>query len=363
MRSETTEELREITEFLSEHVRTCSSPGIRACRKFIKDFLKKNKLNFFTETFEVEKTVPVDGYIVVNRTQLEAYPFVGSPWGEREADAVYEKDDVRGKIALAKVNGRREADKVRELKERGAVGVIFYMEELHSPFIGNIEEGSLPTVSVDRDTAKAIVGKRIKLVSKTKKVKLRGENILFDLGKGPFIYITAHLDTKPFVRGAIDNAVGVALLLMLAKKLKDSYLYPYRLRFMITDCEEMGLEGAKHHVKNLKHAYYVVNIDSVGWKNPAVIYKDAEGYNGEQIMEKFYKHLNDLKIHIPFREGKRGRSDHIPFKRKGVQALFLSSNPFTLRHTFYDIPEAVDWDVVEMWFEVLTSFLRRFPKL
>jgi len=56
-------------------------------------------------------------------------------------------------------------------------------------------------------------------------------------------------------------------------------------------------------------------------------------------------------------------SDHIPFKRKGVEALFLSSNPFSLRHTFYDTYSAVDWDVVELWFEVLSSFLRRFHKL
>jgi Zn-dependent M28 family amino/carboxypeptidase len=363
MRSELLEELQELTDFFSSRIRVSSSEGIRESQDRVRKFLKKLGIPFVEESFEVEKNLPLGATIKLNGTQLEGYPFVGSLWGDREAEVVDEEEDVKGKIALVRVGGERESDKVRRLKERGAVGAIFYIEELESPYIGNISEEPFVALSVDRDTAKALKGKRIRIESKVKRAKVRGKNIYFDIGKGPFLYITAHLDSKPFVKGALDNAVAVALLLMLAKELKDSYYFPFRLRFLITDAEELGLEGSKHHVKNLKHAYYVVNVDSIGWLNPAVIYKDAEGYNGEKIMDKFEKHLRDLKINIPFKEGKRGRSDHIPFKRKGVETLFLSSNPFTLRHTFYDNYEAINWDVVDMWFDVLSSFLRRFHKL
>ncbi|WP_457601680.1 M28 family metallopeptidase [Hydrogenivirga sp.] len=363
MRSELLEELQELAHFFSSRTRVSSSEGIRESQDRIRGFLRKLKVPFVEESFGVDKNIPIEAKIKLNGTQLEGYPFVGSLWGDREAEVVREDENVKGKIALVRVGGERESDKVRRLKERGAVGAIFYVEEVESPFIGNVSDEPFMAVSVDRETAKALLGKKIRIECKVKRTKITGKNIYFDIGKGPFLYITAHIDSKPFVHGALDNAVAVALLLVLAKELKDNYYFPYRLRFMVTDAEELGLEGAKHHVKNLKHAYYVVNIDSIGWLNPAVIYRDAEGYNGERIMDRFYRHLRDLRIDIPFREGKRGRSDHIPFKQKGVEALFLSSNPFTLRHTFYDNYEAINWDVVEMWFDVLSSFLRRFHKL
>ncbi len=363
MRSELLEELKELTSFFSSRIRVSSSEGIKESQDRVRKFIKSLKLPFVEESFEVEKNIPLGARVSDGGSVVKAYPFVGSLWGDREAKVVEEHDEVEGKIALVRVGGERETDKVRRLKERGAVGAIFYLEELETPFIGNISDEPFIAVSVDRKTAEALKGKKVRIEAKVKKTKVRGRNIYFDIGRGPFIYITAHLDSKPFVYGALDNAVGVALVLTLAKELRYVYHYPFRLRFMITDAEELGLEGAKHHVKNLKHAYYVVNIDSVGWCNPAVIYRDAHGYNGEKIMEKFEKHLADLRINIPFKEGRRGRSDHVPFKEKGVEALFLSSNPFTLRHTFYDTYEAVDWNVVEMWFDVISSFLRRFHNL
>ncbi len=363
MRSETLSKLQEIAHFLSSRTRVSSTKEMEEARAFVRKFLRRLRIPFVEEGFEVEKNIPVEGRIKLSGTQVRAYPFVGSIWGEREAQVVREEEDVKGKIALVKVGGKREEEKVRDLKARGAVGAVFYMEELESPYVGNVSGEPFLALSVDRETARALEGKEVRLESKVKRTKVRGKNIYFDVGKGPFLYITAHLDTKPFVKGALDNAVSVAILLLLAQELRDTYYFPYRLRFLITDAEELGLEGARHHVRNLRYAEYVINVDSVGWKNPAVIYRDAEGYNGERIMEKFYKHLRDLKVDIPFREGRRGRSDHVPFKEKGVEALFLSSNPFTLRHTFYDTYEAVDWDVVELWYDVLSSFIRRFPKL
>ncbi len=367
MRSDLLEELQELTYFFSSRSRVSSSEGIKESQDRVRKFIKDLGVPFAEESFEVEKNLPITATIKINGTQVQGYPFVGSLWGDREAKVVWEDEDVKGKIALVKVGGERESEKVKKLKERGAVGAIFYMEELESPFIGNISDEPFLALSVDRETARDLAGREVRVESKVKKTKVKGKNIFFDIGKGSYMYVIAHLDSKPFVNGALDNALSVALLLILAKELKDTYYFPHRLRFMITDGEELGLEGAKFHASKIagkeKFIDYVINVDSVGWTNPAVIYKDAEGYNGERIMEKFEKHLDNLKVIIPFKEGKRGRSDHIPFKRMGFETLFLSSNPFTLRHTFYDTYEAIDWDVVELWFEVLSSFFRVFEKL
>lgn len=363
MRSDLLEELKEITEMISQESRVSSSEGIERSRKYIRSYVKAKGINVREEIFEVEKDLPLKSSLTVDGEEIEIFPFVGSLQGEREGEVVDEEEDVKGKIALAKVGGVRESQKALQLKERGATGAIFYMDELDSPFIGTLNGTRFLAVSTRRDKAISLKGKKVRLVSRVSRKKITGRNLYFDIGKGPFLYLIAHLDTKPFVKGAIDNALAVSLLLIMFKELCKSYHFPYRIRFLITDCEELGLEGSIHHAKSLKYTDWAINLDSIGWVNPAVIYKDSEGMNGERIMDKFDKHLRDLKIDIPFREGKRGRSDHIPFKKAGVETLFLSSNPFTLRHTFYDSYEAIDWDTAEVWFEVLISFIRRFHKL
>ena len=363
MRSELIEELREITDNLSSENRLASSEGLRRSRKYVLDYLRKLEVPFREEIFETQRDLPLESRVITKGEEIPAFPFVGSLPGEREAEVVREEGDVEGKIALVKLGGVRESEKAKELAERGAVGGIFYLEELDSPFAGTLNGTSFLALSVSREKALSLEGQKVRVVSKVRRSSVVGRNIYFDIGKGPFLYVIAHLDTKPFVRGAIDNALSVAMLLVMLKELKDSYQFPFRIRFLITDCEELGLEGARHHVKGLKYTDWAINLDSIGWVNPAVIYKDSAGYNGERIMDKFDRHLRDLRIDIPFREGRRGRSDHIPFKEKGVQTLFISSNPFTLRHTFYDDINAVDWGVAELWLEVLLSFIRRFHKL
>jgi hypothetical protein len=364
MRSDLLDELKEIAYRISSESRVSSSEGLTKSQKFIKSFVRKFGIPVREEVFQVEKDIPLRSSLFLEREEITAFPFVGSLSGEKEATVVKEcEKEIEGKIALVRLGGIRESEKAKELAKRGALAGIFYMEEVDSPFIGTLNGTRFTAVSLPREKALSLEGKKVRLLTRMRRAILTCRNLYFDIGKGPFLYLIAHLDTKPFVKGAIDNALSVALLLLIFKEMVQTYRFPYRIRFLITDCEELGLEGSKHHVRNLRFTDYAINLDSVGWVNPAVIYRDSSGYNGEKIMDKFYKHLRDLKIDIPFREGKRGRSDHIPFKEKGVETLFLSSNPFTLRHTFYDDYEAIDWDTASLWFEVLISFLRRFHKL
>ncbi len=124
------------------------------------------------------------------------------------------------------------------------------------------------------------------------------------------------------------------------------------------------MEGIKFHLRNsLKHVFYCINLEGIGWYNPAVIYKDMGGYNGERINEMFYRHLRDMGVDVDFCKVEERDGEHIPFKELGVQTLFLSSHPFTIRHTPYDSYDAISWDHVAIWYEVILSFLRRFHKL
>ena len=72
---------------------------------------------------------------------------------------------------------------------------------------------------------------------------------------------------KAVHNGADDNASGVALLLNLAKKLKDKNTKNNYL-FMAFSGEEMGLLGSNYFVKNptidTKKVSYMINMDMVG---------------------------------------------------------------------------------------------------
>ncbi len=359
MRSETFEELQRTAEDLLKLNRLAGSEGNKLTKEKIKKFLREKGITYREEVFQIEKALPIKATIRVNNTTIPCVPYVGSPKGEYEG--YVKRDPLGGDIALLGVS--EERSKLPSLRERGIKAGITYLETLNVHYYGNVDE-EFPLVNVKKESIQLIEDAYIKLTIETKKESILCSNIVFDIGRGPIIYMVAHMDTKPYVFGAIDNGVGFLLLLFMADELRRNYHLPYRVRFLLTDAEELGLEGAKFHVgKGIKHAYYCINIDAIGWQHPAVIYKDAEGYNGDRLMDMFLRHLQDMKVSIDFKSCPRAKSDHIHFKKAGVQTLFLSSNPFTIRHTFYDNLEAVNWDIVRMWYELILSFLRRFHKL
>ncbi len=368
MRIEVLKELKDLVGEICSYERSFYSSGIREARRIVRGFLKNNRIPFKEEGFKVSKSVPSKSYIYCGDKRIECISYGGSPSAEIEAVTISREnpdEDVEGKIVITEEGGTPTWKKAEIFAEKGAVGLITYIKGVDSFFVGNVRNSPIPVVNIKRSDVEHISGKEIKLVSRTSVKSAECRNIYFEVGKGPLIYMISHLDTKPFTEGAIDNGVSVALLLFIARELLRSEADTFcRIRFLITDCEEFGLEGSSYHVRNsLEHAYYAINLDSVGWHNASVIYKDSDGYNDEEIMDKFYRHISDLKIDIPFRESKTGVSDHIPFKRKGIKSLFLSSNPFSLRHTEMDNFGIIAWDKVEMWHDLLVSFIRRFDRL
>ncbi|RUM32125.1 MAG: Zn-dependent exopeptidase M28 [Aquifex sp.] len=368
MIGERIKEIQRICEEICWQNRLSGSEGNKRVRRFIKKYLKDKGFKVFTEKFEVSKTFPVSATIKVDGEEFPAIPLIGSLWGEVSGELKVVKDlrkeeDLRGKIVAMPIGGLRDSEKARGLRDKKAAALITFLEELNVPFSGTIGDAKFFAVNTTKEVVKKLEGKKVILNVRTYKKTVRGENLFIEFGRGPIVYLVAHYDTKPFVYGAIDNGLSVAMLLVLAKDLSSYEELPFRIRILFTDCEELGLEGSYHHTLHLKNTLYVINLDSIGWTNPAVIYKDYKGYNGKLINEKFFKHLNDLKVDIPFVESKTGASDHIPFKEKGVEALFLSSNPFTLRHTQLDDYHAIDWEVVKLWYEVVAHFIRRIHRL
>jgi hypothetical protein len=357
MRSETLEEFQHLADEILRINRLSGSEGNATAKRSVKKWLRHRGIKYWEEFFYIEKLLPVEASLKVGNTIIKAVPYSGSPSGVYEG--YVKKEPIEGDMALLRVS-----EEGTDFSGRCVKACITYLDRINLYYYGGIQTASIPVVNIKLEDVQHIEDAHVKLTVKTKKEKILCSNILFEVGRGPIIYLTAHMDTAPEVFGAVNNGVGFLLLLFLADELKKNFNIPYRIRFLLTDAQVLGLEGSNFHVnKGIKHTYYCINLDTIGWHHPAVIYKDAEGYNGERITEMFLRHTQEMKIDIPFVIKNSAKSDHIPFKKKGVQTLFLSSEPFTINHTFYDNTEAINWDMVIVWYELILSFLRRFHRL
>lgn len=166
------------------------------------------------------------------------------------------------------------------------------------------------------------------------------------------IMVMGHIDSvgESFA-GADDNASGTAVLLEMARVLKDSS-NKKTLRFFVTNGEELGLVGATHYAKQLQSANKLKDID-------LVINMDMVGYNADGIVEletepeheplaKLFADLaaryTTLKTKITL--GAWG-SDHVPFLKRGVPSILTIENWDTKTPCYHqecDKPDTLNYE-------------------
>jgi len=127
--------------------------------------------------------------------------------------------------------------------------------------------------------------------------------------------------------GANDNASGVAMVLNLAKHFKAQKKKPhYTLVFALLSGEEAGLLGSNHYVENplfpLEKTKMVLNFDMLGTGSEAIYVINGKMVPGE--MKKFNA-INKEKEYVfkMYPTGESSSSDHAPFHKKGVKAVFF----------------------------------------
>jgi len=144
-------------------------------------------------------------------------------------------------------------------------------------------------------------------------------------GSLPKIALTAHLDTKPFTPGALDNAVGIATLLTLGKLLMS--------KKPGVQVELVALNGEDYFSNPGEVIYFKENLLQTG-KYRFGINVDGIGYKEGETGVSFFEFPSDLKDKI--RAVKKGfpdiveinpwpQGDHMLFVLKGIPALALTS--------------------------------------
>jgi hypothetical protein len=170
--------------------------------------------------------------------------------------------------------------------------------------------------------------------------------------------------------GANDNASGVAMMLDLARYFADSANRPsFSVAFMAFAGEEAGLKGSEYYTENpvfpLGNIKFLINLDMVGTGSEGITV-----VNGEQF-PAYYDRMAKINADNEYlltvrKRGESCNSDHCPFYKKGVPAVFIYSMGKEHReyHTLNDRGGLVPFSEYEDIFRLLRDFICSFePEL
>lgn len=150
-----------------------------------------------------------------------------------------------------------------------------------------------------------------------------------------FLVFTAHYDhlgrmgQQVFYPGANDNASGTAMVMDFARYYSMPEHKPYySMVFMLFAGEEAGLKGstwyADHPGFDLQRIKFLVNLDMVGTGSEGITVVNATKY--KEAYQRLVKLNADNEYLMTVKErGESCNSDHCPFYKKGVPAIFIYS--------------------------------------
>lgn len=195
-----------------------------------------------------------------------------------------------------------------------------------------IEDGDfdIPSVYMTEEEGKRLLpfaGQWVRLVSRSERLYGKGYNVTACKGnpEGKRIVVSAHIDAKKGAPGAIDNATGVAVLLLLARLLKD-----YSGERLI---ELVAFNGEDYYAVPGQMAYLEanagrfetmllnINIDGAGY------FEGPSAFSPFDLPEEIERHMREVMAAFPaITEGAPWpQGDHSIFLQYGVPAIAVTS--------------------------------------
>lgn len=235
-----------------------------------------------------------------------------------------------------------------------------------------IEDGDFDIPSIymtEEEGSKLIskIGKVVFLESKSKRIPGKGYNVIGKKGNNnsPKIVVTAHVDAKKGTPGAIDNATGVVVLLLLSDLLKD-YNGNKLIEIVAFNGEDYyAVPGQMNYIStnknNFNNILLNINIDGAGYE---------EGLSAfslfnlpDEILQPAKKVINKYS---GITEGVQWpQGDHSIFLQFGVPAIAVSSKWFIdnigdqdITHTPKDNIGIVDCNKIVEISQALNTLIR-----
>ncbi|MCG8568589.1 MAG: M28 family metallopeptidase, partial [Spirochaetes bacterium] len=219
-----------------------------------------------------------------------------------------------------------------------------------------IEDGDfdIPSVYLTEEEGKELLpltGSKVYLKSSSQRIPGKGYNVIAQKGSQnqKKVVLTAHIDAKKGTPGAIDNATGVILLLLLAELLQD-YRGNIPLDLIAFNGEDYyAVPGQMAYIQKNQNQFsnilFDINIDGAGYKegHSAYSFYDLPVELEKKAKSIFAKYPGIL----PGAQWPQG--DHSIFLQYGTPAIALTSQWFTdnmgkqtITHTPQDNSAIVD---------------------
>jgi len=266
-----------------------------------------------------------------------------------------EKADARGKILLVHGDLAREQlmpknfvfynpdehKRIIELLENSGVEAIICATGRNAALAGGvypfplIEDGdfNIPSVYMTEEEGSELVGyagSTVSLISESERIPGKGYNVI--CRKGPDnserIVVTAHIDSKKGTPGAIDNATGVVVLLLLAELMRD-YAGDKQIELVAFNGEDYyAVPGQMNYIMSNQGSFgniqLNINIDGAGYLDGLSSFSlfDLPEALSEKTIEIISKY-EGITEGIQWPQG-----DHSIFLQFGVPAIAVSSKWF-----------------------------------
>ena len=185
------------------------------------------------------------------------------------------------------------------------------------------------------------------------------------------VIISAHFDhigiqDGRIIKGAIDNASGVAVLLDLAETLNNKYSIEkpeFDIIFCAFNSEENGLIGSKKFIEDIDGKYNSlinINIDSVGYNDGGkVTFLDEN--TDTSLYEPMKKIIENNGLEVELDTDLKGTADSVVFDKVGIPAIcIIDENVKEVIHTENDVPELIDYErldkIVKSVYDFVSSY-------
>lgn len=184
-----------------------------------------------------------------------------------------------------------------------------------------------------------------------------------------FLIFTAHYDhlgrmgNDVYYPGANDNASGTAMVTDFAHYYSNPEAKPaYSMIFILLSGEEAGLHGAEycaeHPPVDLKKVKFLINLDMVGTGSEGITMVNGSFLKSDYERMAKLNADNEYIMTVKAR-GESCNSDHCPFYKKGVPAVFIYSmgKEFTEYHNPDDMSSRLPLSEYNDIFRLLRDFM------
>ncbi|MDO5515936.1 MAG: M28 family peptidase [Clostridium sp.] len=184
--------------------------------------------------------------------------------------------------------------------------------------------------------------------------------------KNSAVVVSAHFDSigsinSRIIKGALDNASGIAVVVKLAEELKKNKPLKKDIIFACFNGEETGLQGSSYFVEHIKGKYsnlYNINIDCVGGKNAGEISLENNSKISIKLTDYMKRCFTENNLEFSDTIHSDGISDHKSFEDAGIPNIYIGQDKAKLYiHNYYDTPDSINYNEADKLALCICDFL------